>query len=94
MIMPRSSSLNWLNWEPRRTRSWFCSTNRSTELCKKPTRLRPSITNRRLTSPWLRQREMVFVETLNSLASSFNGQYLFAGGIGRYVGGVGNVLDE
>ena len=55
---------------PRRTRSEFRSTKRSTELSRKPTRLRPSITNRRLTSPSRRQREIVFVETLNRLASS------------------------
>ena len=49
MIPCRSSSVSWLNCAPRRTRSWFRATNRSTELFKNPTRLRPSNTNRRLT---------------------------------------------
>ena len=50
-----------------RSRGASCSplraTKLSTELFKNPTRLRPSNTNRRLTSPCWRQREMVLVET-------------------------------
>ena len=70
MIIARSSSLIWLNCDPGCTRSSLRSTKRSTELCRNPTRFRPSNTNRRLTRPCRRQREMVLVETLNCLASS------------------------
>ena len=70
MSLSCSSSLNWLNRLPLRIRAGFSWTNRSTALARKPTRLRPLMTTRWATSPWSRQREIVFVETLNCRARS------------------------
>ena len=61
---------------------------------RKPTRLRPSNTNRRLTSPCCRQREIVFVETLNSLAQFIDRQHLLAGSLGLDIGRFRQVFDE
>ena len=82
MISSRSTSFNWLKLQPRRTRSLFCAANRSTELRRKPTRLRPSNTNRRLTEPCCSPARNRFGRDVELLAQLFDRQNLFAGRVG------------
>ena len=68
--LERSASVIWVCLRPRSTSSCRSFTNRSTVLCKKPTRRRPSSFSFRLTSPRSRQRSTVLPETPSFFATS------------------------
>ena len=93
-ISSRSASDSWLKCEPRRTRSVFSPTNRSTELRKKADPLAAVEHEPPADQPLLPPARNRLGRDVELLGQLLDRQHLLAGRFGRHVGRVRQVLDE